>query len=58
MGDAMGYIKEVKEEFKDTPEKYHQFLGVIEAFKAQKSVPLVRKTSDINKYFVITNSKS
>ena len=54
----MGYIKEVKEEFKDTPEKYHQFLGVIEAFKAQKSVPLVRKTSDINKYFVITNSKS
>ena len=54
----MEYMKEVKEEFKDTPEKYDQFLGVIEAFKAQKSVPLVRKTIDINKYFVITNSKS
>ena len=43
-GDALAYLKVVKEEFKDTPEKYDQFLAVIKAFQAHRSVTLFIKT--------------
>ena len=43
-GDALAYLKVVKEEFKDTPEKYDQFLAVIKAFQAHRSVPFFIKS--------------
>ena len=44
MGDALTYLKVIKEELKDTPEKYGQFLEVIKAFEAQRSITLFIKT--------------
>ena len=59
-GDALAYLKVVKEEFKDTPEKYDQFLAVIKAFQAHRSVPLFIKSiiiiSILSFFFLSINS--
>ena len=45
-GDALAYLKVVKEEFKDTPEKYDQFLAH-QSFPAHRFVTLFIKTTII-----------
>ena len=51
MSDALEYLKEVKEEFNNFPEKYNQFLVIFKAFHAKRFVlPFIKLLSSINTF--------